>query len=401
METTNRMRRIHTFQTNLEAAGLSAAVLILSRDVFYYTGTAQPGILLVTPDTCYLIVRRAMDFVRQETFLEKSRIIDGGGFKDACRVLKEMGVVKGRLGIEQDIIPAALYLKIKSIFSEFSLEDISGLIFNQRMQKDADEMEAIKQACCIMDIGHKRTLAVLKPGITELELAAEIECAHRKSGHEGVLSMRHFDFYISRGPLSAGNNLFKVSGFANTVTGVGLSAAVPAGPSYSAVRKGDLVITDIPTCYKGYHCDQTRTYAAGKPRAGAADLFRKLKEISDRTMETIKAGVFCGQVYDAAVRAASRLGVSEYFLGLPPRKAGFVGHGIGLDANEPPILSHGSEIVLKKDYVLTIEMHLTHPEYGVVKLEDMIRVVKNGFRLMSVTPRTLFAVDRHSRSSVC
>ncbi len=82
--------------------------------------------------------------------------------------------------------------------------------------------------------------------------------------------------------------------------------------------------------------------------------------------------------------------VENCFLGLPPRKATFVGHGIGLDANEPPILAKNSNFTISQDMVLTIEIHLTHPELGVVKLEDMVRVTDSSCEMLSVTPRQLF-----------
>jgi len=182
------------------------------------------------------------------------------------------------------------------------------------------------------------------------------------------LSMRHPDVYISRGPLSSGKNLFKVSGFANTITGIGLSAAVPAGPSWSTIHTGDLVIIDIPTCSRGYHCDQTRTYFLGHPPGEVTDLFSRLKEIFNQAILTLKEGVTGRQLFEATHSRAKRLGVAQYFLGLPRRRANFVGHGIGLDANEPPTLFHNSDVRLLKNFVLTIELHLTHPEPGAVVL---------------------------------
>jgi Xaa-Pro aminopeptidase len=235
--------------------------------------------------------------------------------------------------------------------------------------------------------------------MTELELAAEVECAHRKAGHEGVLSMRNFDFYISRGPLSSGDNLFKVSGFSNTVTGVGLSAAVPAGPSMRAIRTGDSVITDIPTCCGGYHCDETRTYVLGRPSTGTSDLFKALREISDEVLGAMREGAECRSLWDVASSRAAKLGVDEYFLGLPPRKGNFIGHGIGLDANEPPILFDKSPIPLKSGYVVTLELHLTHPKHGAVKLEDMVLIERNGCQVLSLTGRDLFEIDRRTDSA--
>lgn len=392
MKNFDKSTRLRELQKKLFELEFDAAILIHSRDVFYYTGTAQPCILVVTPNDYFLIVRRALDFVLNETWIDTVKIIESGSFKEAYIKLCELGIEKGKLGLEMDTISAELFLKIMSIFKNFVPVNISEEILAQRMKKDHEEIELIRNACKIMKAGHQRVLEVLCEGMTELELAAEIECAHRKAGHEGILSMRNFDFYISRGPLSSGENLFKVSGFSNTITGVGLSPAVPAGPSLRKIKNGDIVIVDIPTCYRGYHCDETRTYFLGKPSKEIVSLFQSLREISDNAMALLKEGVKCNEIYNAAYSCACRLGVADYFLGLNPRKANFIGHGIGLDANEPPVLFAKSNFQLKSNFVVTIEIHLTHPELGAVKLEDLVLIKEDGYEILSITERELFVV---------
>lgn len=388
----NKTLRLNNLQERLLELEIKAAVLILSRDIFYYTGTAQPCILVVTQNDYFLIVRRALDFVLNETWIDTGKILNNGSFKEVLLKLKELGINKGKLGLELDVIPAELYLKIMSIFSDFKPVNISVEIMMQRMKKDQEEIDLIRTACSIMKAGHQRVLEVLSEGMTELELAAEVEYAHRKVGHEGILSMRNFDFYISRGPLSSGENLFKVSGFANTITGIGLSPAVPAGPSLRRIKNGDLIIVDIPTCYRGYHCDETRTYLLGKASTEVKDLFKSLRDISDNVIALLKDGIKCSELFGIAYSCARRLGVEDYFLGLTPRKGNFIGHGIGLDANEPPILFEKSDFVLRSNFVITIEIHLTHPEHGAVKLEDMVLINENGCEILSVTERELFIV---------
>jgi len=392
MEHFRRSERVKKLQLLLINKHIDAVMLNFSRDLFYYSGTAQPCLLLVTPDDYRLLVRRGVDFVKKETFLYGDKIEDKAGLHDALNRLGSMGVRKGRLGLALDVIPAELYLKTKIIFDTYELVDISKDILVQRMQKDRGEIADMQRACQIMDAGHHRVLEVLHPGMTELQLAAEVEYAHRREGHEGVLSMRNFDSYISRGPLSSGENLFKVSGFANTITGIGLSAAVPAGPSNTKMNNNDLIVIDIPTCHKGYHCDQTRTYFLGDPSHEVQDLFKKLKEIFDQAIFFLKEGVTCRELFKSTYDKAESLGVAEYFLGLPPRKANFVGHGIGLDANEAPVIFHNSDFKLLRNFVLTIELHLTHPKHGAVKLEDVVLVKENNCQIMTITPRELFSV---------
>ncbi|MHB8131783.1 MAG: M24 family metallopeptidase [Mobilitalea sp.] len=392
MISNNKTMRLKKFQKRLLELEIKAAVLILSRDIFYYTGTAQPCILVVTQNDYFLIVRRALDFVLNETWIDTSKILKNGSFKEVLLKLKESGINKGQLGLELDVIPAELFLKIMSIFSDFKPVSISEEIMMQRMKKDQEEIDLIRIACNIMKAGQQRVLEVLSEGMTELELAAEVEYAHRKAGHEGILSMRNFDFYISRGPLSSGENLFKVSGFSNTITGIGLSPAVPAGPSLRKIKSGDIIVVDIPACYQGYHCDETRTYILGKACAEVTDLYKALRDISDNVIAYLRDGIKCSEIFGVAYSCARRLGVEDYFLGLAPRKGNFIGHGIGLDANEPPILFEKSDFVLRSNFTITIEIHLTHPEHGAVKLEDMVLIKENGCEILSVTEREMFLV---------
>ena len=91
---------------------ITVAVLILSRDIFYYAGTAQPCILVVTQNDYFLIARRALDFVLNETWIENSKVISTGSFKEALLMLNKLGISKGTLGLEMDVIPAELFLKI-------------------------------------------------------------------------------------------------------------------------------------------------------------------------------------------------------------------------------------------------------------------------------------------------
>lgn len=384
--------RLTQLQGALAAQGFDALLLCYSRDVLYYAGTAQPAALLVTANAYSLFVRRAWEFVLEETWLPRDRLCQGARLEALQETLEELEVTKGRLGLALEVLPADLFLKVQEVFGNFELVNCSPLVLEQRMRKDPEEIAAIRGACEILDEGHRRVLTTLRPGMTELELAAEVEDAHRRAGHEGAFFMRRVDFVMSRGPLAAGANAMRMSGFANTVTGVGLSPAVPAGPSRRELQTGDLVVVDIPVCFQGYHGDQTRTYAVGTAPEGARDLFARLREISDRVLVALHDGVEAGTLYGIARSAAKDLGVEECFLGHGGQRADFVGHGIGLELNEPPVLTPSDRTVLRGGSVVTVELHLTHPRCGTVKLEDTVLVASRGAECLTRSPRALTEV---------
>ncbi len=202
--------------------------------------------------------------------------------------------------------------------------------------------------------------------------------------------MRLPDFFMSRGPIGSGPNLKKFSGVVYSVTGVGLSPSVPAGPSMRRIRTGDIVVVDIPTLVYGYHADQTRTYFLGRCGAKLRDRYDRLKEIHESVIESIRPGMSGDDIYRIAAEKAEKLKVAEEFLSFGNgKRSHMIGHGLGLEISEPPIISAGSSATISENYVLGIEMHLLDDEAGAVKLEDTVLVGRHRNEILTVSSREL------------
>lgn len=389
------LNRIKELQGRMAGAGIDAAIIIYSRDLLYYAGTVQPCVLVVTPKEFHLFIRRGYDFAITETWLDKGKLSNESRLEAVSNKLKEWKVTEGSVGLELDAISAETYLRWRELLPNFEIVNVSPLILEQRKKKDSDEIALIRKACHIMDAGHRRALEVLKEGITELELSAAVEDAHRRAGHEGLLFFRRPDFFMSRGPIGSGANLLKVSGIVYTITGVGLSAAVPAGPSLKKIQRGEPVIVDLPTVYRGYHCDQTRTYVVGKAGAGIRSLYYGLKDISDYLIANMSQGRKCKEIFQLAWERAKELKSERCFMSFGERQnTSFIGHGIGLECNELPMLSPNDDSVLEAGCTLALDMHMLHPEQGAVKLEDTILITDTGAEILTVSPRELFEIER-------
>ena len=385
--------RIGLLQEKLKEQQLGGALLFYSRDVFYYTGTAQPSYLWVLPDDYMLFIRSGFNFALNEVFIEKERLRQDRQLENIYREISSR--LKGKkIATELDILPTAQFFKFQKIFSGCEFVDISPIVLEQRKRKDALEINRIKEACEVIHEGHKAVLSNLREGITELELSAAIENAHRLAGHEGIFFMRQPDFFMSRGPIASGSNLSRFSGVVYSITGVGLSPAVPAGPSRRSISKGDLVIVDIPTMVKGYHSDQTRTYILGKAGIEIEEMYNSLKEIADHLIENISPGVKCSEIFQMAVDKAGELNTIDAFLNFGEgKKSHMIGHGIGLECTEPPIISKYDHSELSEDSVIALEMHMFREDVGVVKLEDMTLITHNGNELLTKSPRRLFEIQ--------
>lgn len=390
----NHKARINVLQDKIKQQQLDGALLLYSRDILYYTGTAQPSYLVILPDDYFLFVRSGIEFARRDAAIDPYKIREerrlGNIFKEIFAQRREG---KKKIATELDIVTVEQFGEMKKAFADCDFVNVSALTLEQRKTKDASEIDKIRKACDAIHCGHEAALATLREGVTELELAAAVENAHRLAGHEGIFFIRLPDFFMSRGPISSGSNLFKISGVVYTITGVGLSASVPAGPSQRKISRGEPVIIDIPTFVDGYHADQTRTYYLGKAPDAINSMYYDLKAIADHLIDHMKPGIKCSDLYRLAVDKAEKLGRSKHFLNFGQgRRSRLIGHGIGLELNEPPIPSEYDQSELGEGYVIALDMHMMDETSGVVKLEDMILVKHGGNEILTRSPRELFEI---------
>jgi Xaa-Pro aminopeptidase len=384
--------RISHLQKKLSEHNLSGALILYSRDVFYYTGTAQPSYLVVLPDDYRLFIRSGYDFACNEVFIDKEKMEEERRLDNIFKkIFRDLAHGACRIGTELDIVTAEQFGQFKKTFLNCEFVNISPIILEQRKTKDPSEIEKIRKACDAIHRGHEAVLTVLREGLTELELAGAVENAHRLAGHEGIFFIRQPDFFMSRGPISSGENLFKISGVVYTVTGVGLSPAVPAGPSRKKIVKGDLVMVDIPVMVEGYHADQTRTYCLGKTSGSAMAMYGDLKAIADHLIDHMNPGMKCSDIYRMAVEKAQELGREGQFQNFGRgKRSRIIGHGIGIELNEPPVPSEYDQSTVENNYVIALDMHMLDESVGVVKLEDIILISEGRNEILTKSPRNLF-----------
>lgn len=387
-------KRINRLLEVIQDRDLAGAILFYSRDILYYTGTAQPSYFVVLPRDYMLFVRRGYEFALRECGLEAERIVSESDINRICRRMFPGGGAPKKVGTELDVLTVAQSHSLSRALGERDLVNISDEILKQRMLKDPEEIESIRKACYALHAGHLAATSGLRTGMTELELAAMVENAQRLAGHEGVFFMRSPDFFMGRGPLASGPNLRRTSGVVYTITGVGLSNAVPAGASRRTMELGDLILIDIPACVNGYHADQSRTCAMGRIPEGALDLFYRLRDVSDSLIGSMSPGMTTGEAFALARDRAMELGLGQAFMGFESQaNAHFIGHGIGLELNEPPLLVRKGDVCLKPGMVLAIEMHVMIPGGLTVKLEDTVHLTPEGVQILTMSPRELAEVN--------
>ena len=156
------------------------------------------------------------------------------------------------------------------------------------------------------------------------------------------------------------------------------------------VKTGDMIVVDIPTLVNGYHADQSRTYFLGRCASKLRDEYERLKEIHESVVESIRPGMSGNDIYRTAAEKAEKLKVAEGFLSFGNgKRSHMIGHGLGVEISEPPIISAGSSARILENYVLGIEMHLLDDDAGAMKLEDTVLVGRHRNEILTVSSREL------------
>jgi Xaa-Pro aminopeptidase len=390
----NHLARIATLQQALAAHGLEGAVLAFSRDIYYYTGLALPAWLLVRQGDWRLFLRRGLETLPEACPLDKERISAGLNLAQACAQVFP-GAGQGRkIGLELDLLTVLEGKRYQAALGSRELVDVTPLVMAQRLVKDPEELACLEAACAVMALGHQAALKALRPGVSELAWAAAIENAQRLAGHQGVYFLRQADVLMGRGPAASGPHLVQNSGTIFTVTGVGLHPSLPAGPSARCLEPGDLALADIPSCVGGYHGDMSRMYALGTPPAGARELCWALQEISDGLLDGLRPGMAGQEACQLAHGLAGRLGLADSFQRLPSGLAiHYIGHGVGLELNEPPLITPKNPAPLQAGMTLALELHMLHPAGYLLKLEDTMHLTNQGGRLLTTEGRSLNEVQ--------
>ena len=386
-------KRLEQLQANLRHKGWQAALVMQPRDLYYYAGTAQPANLWV-PDEGdpVLFTRRVHKLAQEATWID--RTVSASGFGEMSRALADLdlSLPSGAiLGVEQDVLPYRLVEGLKKNLEGVTLENLSPLVLKQRFVKDDEELARIRKAVELWEKGHEAIMETLAAGVAEYEVAAAMENAARRGGGDGMVWPRRWDSYLPAGGIVAsGPNTWEVSGEAMTVTGVGLSQALPWGPSSRRLEAGDLVVVDFALSYEGYHCDMTRTYCVGDPSQEQRDLWERLLELHLQVVDRVRPGVTGEELYLVARGLAEDTGLIYNFMGVGSERGSYIGHSIGLEVDEWPVLGAGYREPLPVGAVITIEPKFMVPGQGAVMVEDDIVVTPSGHEVISTLERELF-----------
>ncbi len=386
------LRRTAALQRHLAAHDLDAALITQNVDLLYFAGSMQSGVLVVPAGGRPVYgVRRVLERARRESTLEQIASLES--LRDLPALIRDAagGAVR-RVGMELDVLPVLVRDRFAAALTGVEIADVSASIRLVRSVKSEYEIGKMREAARLGETMLRTGVEQLREGITELELAGRVEAAARRDGHQGSIRVRGWNQEVYWGALLSGEAAAVASFPDLPLTGEGLGAAMPYGSGRRRIVAGEPVIFDYTACLDGYICDQTRTLVIGVLPEKLRRAHDAAIEILNAVEEAIKPGVTPQALYRLALDRASAGGYAEWFMGHGPLRARYVGHGVGLELDEWPVLADGFTDPLEPSQVFCVEPKMVFPGEGAVGIEDEFVVTSGGAERLTRPEQRLFSI---------
>jgi Xaa-Pro dipeptidase len=382
-------QRLKKFQADLAAHDLDGALLFQNVDIFYFTGTIQSSILFIPRQSDpILMVQKGFQRVREESPLKNILAINGKSHLGGT--LHDFGIRRiERVGLEMDVLPAHLYLWLGESFPHCRFVDVSGLIRKQRMIKSPYETDQIRKAARILHQGYMEIQGFIKEGVSELEIDGRLAFIARREGHMGILRMRGWNQEMTYAHVLSGESGSVVSFLNSPHGGSGNTPAMAQGAGFRQLRKNEPIGIDFGVGINGYLADQFRTFVIGDLPPDLEKAHRCSREIHDLFAREALPGVPCAHLYAVAKDFALQAGLGECFMGHGEGQVRFIGHGLGLEIDEFPVIAPTFEEELAEGMVIAFEPKFVFPGKGVVGMEDDYVVTSSGVERLTLTEQVL------------
>lgn len=378
-------RRIRQLQASLREQHLEGALLHNTTSLLYFAGTAQQSHLWVpAAGEPRLLVRRVLDRARHESALEHVELLT------SLRALPEHLGGARRIGMELDRLPVAQFELYRRYLPGAEAVDVGPALRQIRSVKSPWEVERIRAAARAADETYRALFEALREGMTELELSVAGESAQRLAGAQGMIRWHAHNAFESPAMMVLAGESALAFSFADTpFGGVGLTPAAPYGASRRAIRRDEPVCVDYPTVVDGYVHDQTRTMVIGRLDPKLVRAHEVCREILDMIAREARPGATGEQLWERSVAIARQAGLEEHFMGWGDSRVRFVGHGVGLELDEWPILAPKQRTPLEAGNVIAVEPKFFFPGQGAVGLESTFVVKPGGAERLSLTSEEL------------
>lgn len=374
-ELKNRWEKL---QTEMQRTATDACLISVNVNLFYLTDTIYNGYFYIpVKGEPYL-------FVKRPSGLKGKNIVSIRKPEQIIETLSaHQSELPHTLALELDELPYNEIVRLQAIFQPDKLVNATGIIRQLRSVKSLFEIELMRHsgqlhAACYADVP-----ALYRPGMTDLDFSIEIERLFRRRGATGHFRVFGQTMELFMGSVIAGDNADNTSPYDFAMGGGGSHKSLPVSANGTVIAEGCTVMVDMGGTFTGYISDMTRVFSVGKVSDLAYKAHQTALEIQSDIEALAKPGIATAELYNRAIEKVKKQGLDSYFMGYS-QQAGFIGHGIGIQINESPVLAPRSRDILQEGNIFALEPKFVIPGVGAVGIENSFAVHRSGIEKLTV-----------------
>ena len=359
--------------------GIDAALIACNVNLIYTYGTVVSGYLYLPLES------PARLFVKRPNNITGEHVLPVRKPEQLPELILECGLpLPKKLMLEGDELSFTEYNRLAACFPEAEVVPCgSSLIRQARSIKTVVEIEIFRRSGAAHAKAYEQIPSVYRPGMTDRQLSIEIERLMRLEGCLGIFRVFGQSMEIFMGSLLAGDNAAAPSPYDFALGGEGLDPSLPGGANGSLLQAGQSLMVDMGGNFYGYMGDMSRVFYIGKLPEKAYAAHQTCLEVQEAIANMAKPGVACEDLYNTAVKMVEEAGFADYFMGVG-QKAKFIGHGIGLEINEAPVIAPRMKQELEPGMVFALEPKIVLPGVGPLGIENSWLVTTEGVEKLTV-----------------
>ena len=388
--------RLDQLSKNLAAEGLAGALIQTPVDLYYYCGGRQNGTLFVPAygteasisgggDGSVFFVRRSISRAKYEAGGDDSpiEIVSFPRMKAFGEELANRGVSKP-LGLQKAEIPTNFSSRFEQVVAMFgSSSDVSSVVHRQREIKSPWEIKMMKQGAIIQKEMFEAVENTLKTGVTELDLVAAAESVSRSCGFGGNVQMRRYPLQCDRAVIVSGRAGGIPSFFDSAIGGTGPHPLSGMGSGFNKIAKNQPILVDLVHAHRGYVVDATRMFCIGNLDAVWHQRLEDMNLVNQKVVESLSNNEDCSVAWQKGHDLASELGYGDHLMGMKPDQSMFLGHSVGLQLDESPVVAKGFDRPMEAGMAMAIEPKVVYQD-GSVGLEDTWIMTESGIERLTL-----------------
>jgi Xaa-Pro aminopeptidase len=370
--------RLARFTAVMDASckGWDTAIILSKVNQYYFTGTMQDGMLVIKKVSgASYFVRKSYERARDESPL--SEIFPMNSYRDVAAAL---GAGCGNTYMETEIVTIGILSRLRRHLELGEIHSLDQVVSSVRAVKSPYELELMRLAGkSHVELLENIVPTLLREGISEADFIAELYAAMVKYGHQGICRFSMFQTEMVLGEVGFGDSSLYPTSFDGPGGARGIHPAVPIlGSRERKLRRGDLVFVDVGFGIGGYQSDKTQVYMyRGTPDSETVKAHRGCIEVQTRTAALLKPGAIPAEIYTTVTDALDN-DFKRDFMGFGSRRVTFLGHGIGLHVDEPPVIAGGFHEPLRENMTIALEPKKGIEGVGMVGVEDTYIVTPSG-----------------------